>query len=221
YGSKLKARKYKTQKIELLCKILAYNIERATRSIIEMLYFVRAFLQSRFDINQRLESDLKKNKPSDIYFTLGLQEEDLSFYKGLKSAMRPSPLVEGIYVRTGNFHMFNKETVVEKQEEVIELLKMRKIRQHVRHPIRFMKYANDKFGKEGFYFLGQNIINNNKIFGNPLIKLLLAPLPKYKITFSQGEKLLKRVLGLNLSLVVTKGSVDIDTDEEFESLTAK
>ena len=47
YGSKLKARKYKTQKIELLCKILAYNIERATRSIIEMLYFVRAFLQSR------------------------------------------------------------------------------------------------------------------------------------------------------------------------------
>ncbi|MFH1606026.1 MAG: transposase [Nanoarchaeota archaeon] len=47
YGSKLKARKYKTQKIELLCKILAYNIERATRSIIEMLYFVRAFLQSQ------------------------------------------------------------------------------------------------------------------------------------------------------------------------------
>lgn len=46
YGSKLRARKYKTQKIELLCKILAYNIERATRSIIEMLHFVRAFLQS-------------------------------------------------------------------------------------------------------------------------------------------------------------------------------
>lgn len=31
YGSRLRARKYKTQKIELLCKILAYNIERAIR----------------------------------------------------------------------------------------------------------------------------------------------------------------------------------------------
>ena len=46
YGSKLRARKYKTQKIELLCKILSYNIERAVRNIIEMLYFVIAFLQS-------------------------------------------------------------------------------------------------------------------------------------------------------------------------------
>ena len=46
YGSKLRARKFKTQKIELLCKILAYNVERAVRSIIEMLTMLRAFLQS-------------------------------------------------------------------------------------------------------------------------------------------------------------------------------
>ncbi|MBU0459534.1 MAG: IS5 family transposase [Nanoarchaeota archaeon] len=48
YGSKLRARKYKTQKIELLCKILAYNIERAIRSVIGMLIYWKAFLQSLF-----------------------------------------------------------------------------------------------------------------------------------------------------------------------------
>jgi hypothetical protein len=46
YGSKLRARKFKTQKIELLFKILSYNIERAIKSLIEMLCFTRAFLQS-------------------------------------------------------------------------------------------------------------------------------------------------------------------------------
>ncbi len=46
YGSKLKARKFKTQKIELLCKVLSYNIERAVMSFIEMLDYVLAFLQS-------------------------------------------------------------------------------------------------------------------------------------------------------------------------------
>ncbi len=48
YGSKLRARNFKTQKIELLCKILSYNIERAIKSLIEMLCFARAFLQSLF-----------------------------------------------------------------------------------------------------------------------------------------------------------------------------
>ena len=47
YGSKLRARKFKTQKIELLCKILAYNTERAIRfalQIFEMIIgFYRAF----------------------------------------------------------------------------------------------------------------------------------------------------------------------------------
>jgi len=47
YGSKMKARKFKTQKIELLCKILAYNIERVIKDIIEMLIYWKAFLQSR------------------------------------------------------------------------------------------------------------------------------------------------------------------------------
>jgi len=46
YGAKLKARKFKTQKIELLCKILSYNIERAIRSLWKMLCYARAFLQS-------------------------------------------------------------------------------------------------------------------------------------------------------------------------------
>jgi len=46
YGSKMKARKFKTQKIELLCKILAYNIERVIKDIIEMLIYWKAFLQS-------------------------------------------------------------------------------------------------------------------------------------------------------------------------------
>lgn len=47
YGSKLRARKFKTQKIELLFKILAYNIERAVRVIQWLLkchwHFYRAF----------------------------------------------------------------------------------------------------------------------------------------------------------------------------------
>ena len=46
YGSKLRARKFKTQKIELLCKILSYNIEQAIKIAFEMLYYFRAFLQS-------------------------------------------------------------------------------------------------------------------------------------------------------------------------------
>lgn len=46
YGSKLRARKFKTQKVELLCKILAYNIERAVRNVLEMLIQRMAFLQS-------------------------------------------------------------------------------------------------------------------------------------------------------------------------------
>jgi len=46
YGSKLRARKYKTQKIELLCKILSYNIERAIRIAFKILYQYIGFLQS-------------------------------------------------------------------------------------------------------------------------------------------------------------------------------
>ncbi len=46
YGTKLKARKFKTQKIELLCKILTYNIERAVNTTMEILRFHLGFLQS-------------------------------------------------------------------------------------------------------------------------------------------------------------------------------
>ena len=46
YGSKLRARKFKTQKIELLCKILAYNIEKAIKDIFEWFIFLKAILQS-------------------------------------------------------------------------------------------------------------------------------------------------------------------------------
>ena len=42
YGSRLRARKYKTQKIELLFKVLSYNIERAIRIALEILnYLIR------------------------------------------------------------------------------------------------------------------------------------------------------------------------------------
>ena len=50
YGSKLRARKFKTQKIELLMKILSYNIEISIRSLFEMLLRSIAFLQSRSKI---------------------------------------------------------------------------------------------------------------------------------------------------------------------------
>lgn len=46
YGSKLRARKFKTQKIELLFKILSYNIEKAIRSLIEMLFFFKHFYRA-------------------------------------------------------------------------------------------------------------------------------------------------------------------------------
>ena len=46
YGSKLRARKFKTQKIELLCKILAYNIERAVRIIQWLLKCQRHFYRA-------------------------------------------------------------------------------------------------------------------------------------------------------------------------------
>ena len=51
YGPKLRARKFKTQKIELLCKVLSYNIERAIRSVIEMIVCLMVFLQSLPNIN--------------------------------------------------------------------------------------------------------------------------------------------------------------------------
>jgi len=46
YGSKIKARKFKTQKVELLFKILSFNIERALHTIYEILKFHLGFLQS-------------------------------------------------------------------------------------------------------------------------------------------------------------------------------
>jgi hypothetical protein len=46
YGSRLRARKYKTQKIELLFKVLAYNIERAIRIAYWLTKYLKVFLQS-------------------------------------------------------------------------------------------------------------------------------------------------------------------------------
>lgn len=46
YGSKLRARKFKTQKMELLFKILAYNIERAVRAALRWLRIQMVILQS-------------------------------------------------------------------------------------------------------------------------------------------------------------------------------
>jgi len=46
YGSKLRARKYKTQKMELLFKILSYNIERAIRIVTQLIKSHLAILQS-------------------------------------------------------------------------------------------------------------------------------------------------------------------------------
>lgn len=46
YGSKLRARKYKTQKIELLFKVLSYNIERAIRIAIKLIQSYMGILQS-------------------------------------------------------------------------------------------------------------------------------------------------------------------------------
>lgn len=46
YGPKLRARKYKTQKIELLTKILCYNIDRATRTALQALRIQFRILQS-------------------------------------------------------------------------------------------------------------------------------------------------------------------------------
>ena len=46
YGSKIKARKFKTQKVELLFKILSYNIERILYTLYEILKLYLGFLQS-------------------------------------------------------------------------------------------------------------------------------------------------------------------------------
>jgi len=48
YGSKLRARKYKTQKIELLFKVLSYNIERAVRVAVYIIKSYLVFLQSLY-----------------------------------------------------------------------------------------------------------------------------------------------------------------------------
>jgi hypothetical protein len=40
YGSRLKARKFKTQKIELLFKVLSYNIERAIRIALKLINYL-------------------------------------------------------------------------------------------------------------------------------------------------------------------------------------
>lgn len=47
YGSKIRARKFKTQKVELLFKILSFNIERALYTLYEILRFHLGFLQSQ------------------------------------------------------------------------------------------------------------------------------------------------------------------------------
>jgi transposase len=48
YGSKLKARKFKTQKIELMFKVLSYNIERAMRIARIIIQYWIVILQSLF-----------------------------------------------------------------------------------------------------------------------------------------------------------------------------
>jgi transposase len=50
FGSKIKARKFKTQKVELLFKILSYNIERALYTLYEFLRFHLGILQSPIKI---------------------------------------------------------------------------------------------------------------------------------------------------------------------------
>ena len=50
FGSKLRARKFQTQKNELLFRILAYNIERAIRNALWILKYYLAILQSLFMI---------------------------------------------------------------------------------------------------------------------------------------------------------------------------
>jgi len=52
YGSRMRARKYKTQKIELLFKILAYNIERAMRIAHAIIKLLKGILQS--PLNRKL-----------------------------------------------------------------------------------------------------------------------------------------------------------------------
>jgi hypothetical protein len=51
YGSKMRARKYKTQKMELLFKVLAYNIERSIRIAKILIKYYLVFLQSLPDSN--------------------------------------------------------------------------------------------------------------------------------------------------------------------------
>jgi len=61
YGSRLRARKYKTQKIELLFKVLSYNIERAIRIAIKIIYNTIAILQSRFIYKEKKQPNNKQN----------------------------------------------------------------------------------------------------------------------------------------------------------------
>ncbi|MBU1111626.1 MAG: hypothetical protein KJ896_02505, partial [Nanoarchaeota archaeon] len=53
--------------IELLCKVLAYNIERAMRDIIEMLKTLMAFLQSRCVRHRRIAICILKSKLHLVY----------------------------------------------------------------------------------------------------------------------------------------------------------
>ncbi|MBI4151407.1 transposase, partial [Candidatus Woesearchaeota archaeon] len=46
YGSKLRARRFKTQNVQLIFKILAYNIERAVRATLLWVGIAIAILQS-------------------------------------------------------------------------------------------------------------------------------------------------------------------------------
>jgi len=54
YGSRMRARKYKTQKIELLFKILSYNIERAMRIAYSIMNFIKGILQSLCGVRDNL-----------------------------------------------------------------------------------------------------------------------------------------------------------------------
>jgi len=46
YGAKLRARKFKTQKVELIFKIISYNVEQFIRTTLEILSLCLRFLQS-------------------------------------------------------------------------------------------------------------------------------------------------------------------------------
>ncbi|MFC2135135.1 hypothetical protein ACFLTH_11000 [Bacteroidota bacterium] len=76
-------------------------------------------------------------------------------------------------------------------------------------------------GVGGVNLAVKGIVNHLKLYGPSVVQTLLSPIPYLNITLKKAEQVLKRATGLDVSIVISSGSSDIDNDLEYKGVVEK